>query len=282
MSAAMKAAALFYARSGWPLVPLSPGTKKPLVKTGTDHAEAATCDVGQVERWWTNWPIAGIGIIPAAGGFVVVDVDDRHAFLDHRAAGHDYPLTACSISGRDGGGFHLWYRLPPGAPVPRGRIIAPGLELKAAGNLVVAPPSRHKSGRRYRWDVPPVFLGRGGFPVDPAHPPGWMLDTPPRLSRTAELPAAPASLGGAVATPYGAKAMRDELDRLAMARRGERHRTLWTVAWRLAELAAGGHLDPADMRGRLVLAAEHAFGGEDEPGEIDNAVAWAFEKGGLT
>src|SRR5690606_26926342 len=44
----------------------------------------------------------------------------------------------------------------------------PGLDLKAAGGYVVAPPSLHASGRRYEW-VP-------DYPEEPQPMPGWLLD----------------------------------------------------------------------------------------------------------
>jgi hypothetical protein len=274
--ALMRDAALAYAAAGWALVPLEPGIKKPLIRTGRDHAGAATCDREQVSAWWSRWPDAGIGVVCAAGGFVVIDVDGeegRKSFLEHPGP---FPATCASRSGREGYGVHWWYRLPPGAEVPRGRLLAPGLEVKGAGNLVVAPPSLHRSGRRYAWDVPPPFMAEGRYPVAPQPLAVWMdVERPEPVP----VPKASAALNGAVATKYGAKAMREELDRLARAVEGERNDTLYRVAVRLAELAGAGHVDEAEARRRVELAAEHAYQG-GERREREATIASAFRKAG--
>jgi Bifunctional DNA primase/polymerase, N-terminal len=268
----MRDAAAAYAAAGWPLVPLHVGAKRPHLKTGTDHAEAATCDLEQVGAWWGRWPDAGIGIVCAAGGFVVLDVDGPAGMESFRAHDGPWPLSCCSISGRESGGYHVWYRVPPGVEVPRGRIVGSGLELKAAGNLVVAPPSLHKSGRRYAWDVPPGFMADGRYPVEPQVPAAWMLEGSTRAP--ADVPIVTVPLDGATGTPYGVKVLREELDRLASAPEGECNNTLFRVAVRLAELARAGHLDGDDVRWRVELAAEHAYRGTDPRGReatIDSA-----------
>ncbi len=47
-----------------------------------------------------------------------------------------------------GGGLHRFYRTPIALP---SRRLGPGLDFKAEGGFVVAAPSLHCSGRRYRW-----------------------------------------------------------------------------------------------------------------------------------
>lgn len=256
-------AALTYARAGWATVPLVTGTKRPLVKTGRDHAEAATCDLDRITDWWTRWPDAGIGLVCGVGGFLVIDVDGdegRETFLAHHGP---FPLTTVATSGRQAGGLHLFYRLPVGVTPPRPRELGPGLELKASGSLVVLTPSLHGSGRRYAWDVPPSFMVEGGLPVDPQAPPGWMLEDPRGRREPLLVPVASTALNGAVATRYGARVLREELERLAAARPGTRNNVLFRVAVRLAELAGAGHLDVSEARRRVEQAAEHAYRGED-------------------
>lgn len=259
-----------YASRGWALVPLIPETKRPYVRTGRDHAEAATCDLDVIAEWVSLYPDADVGIVPARAGFVVIDVDDPDAFERYRDEAHPFPLTTMSVSGRDGGGWHLWYRVPPGVAVPRGRVLTPGLELKAAGQLVVAPPSRHRTGRLYAWDVGPDL-------VAPQFPAPWMLeaDRSPSL-RVAPRP--PESLGGATGTAYGVAALRALLEEVASAVPGTRHAILTAAAARVGELARGGHVDTEDASRRLTLAAAEAFAGEDAAHEIDEAIGWGIGK----
>jgi hypothetical protein len=49
-----------------------------------------------------------------------------------------------------GGGHHLYFRHPGGSVRNRAGL-APGLDLRADGGYVVAPPSLHPSGRHYAW-----------------------------------------------------------------------------------------------------------------------------------
>lgn len=273
-------AALGYARAGWPIVPLECGAKKPHVITGRNHAVAATCDIDQITAWWTRWADAGIGVVCAAGGFVVIDVDGEEGRESLNAHPGPFPLTTCATSGRSGYGSHLYYRVPPGQEVPRSRLLAPGLELKAAGNLVVAPPSLHNSGHTYAWDVPPGFMAGGRYAVDPQPPAAWMLEDPRAQRRQARPAPSAAPLNGATATPYGAAAMRAELERLAGAQPGQRNQTLFTVAVRLAELADQGHLDGPEARRRVEACAESLYGGHDAQ-EREATVDSAFDRIGV-
>lgn len=232
----MLEAALAYAKAGWAVVPLrEDGSKRPKFKTGPDHAGAATCDVLQVTDWWTRWPEAPIGVVPATSGHVVIDVDGEQGRETFDAHPGPFPPTACSISGREAGGFHLWYRVPPTAKAPRGRILGPGLELKAAGNLVVAPPSLHKSGRRYRWEVPPSR-------VPCQVPPDWMLEDPNAPNLRPVRPAQRRLPDGADATKEGAIRLRGITETVATAPVGNRHACLYWAARQARELYDAGHV----------------------------------------
>jgi len=109
-------------------------------------------DTWLIRRWWGRWPDANMGVVTgAASGLVVLDVDPRHGGFDSLAvleAVHGpIPPTVGAFTG--GGGEHLYFRHPH-TFVPC-RPIAPGLDLKGDGGLVVCPPSVHVSGRHYGW-----------------------------------------------------------------------------------------------------------------------------------
>jgi hypothetical protein len=270
----MLQAALAYATAGWAVVPLIPTTKKPLIKTGTDHAGAATCDLIQVREWWTRWEDAGIGLVPATSGHVVIDVDGepgRETFAEHPGP---FPCTATVRSGREAFGMHLYYRVPPGVKVPRSRQLGPGLELKAAGNLVVLPPSLHKSGRRYRWEVPPSRVA-----CQP--PPAWMLEEP--VKTTKHVRKVVVLKDGAQADDEGAARMRGILRLVENEPHGGRHARNYWAARMLRALHDAGHVAADVALDRLRRAIEwncETSGVPGDPKEIEETISDGWAKGG--
>jgi putative DNA primase/helicase len=152
----MLAAALNYAERGWHVIPLhdvtagacscvdgascsTPG-KHPRI---TRWQHRASADAATMAEWWRRWPAANVGIATGArSGLLVLDVDPRHGGDDELAALEAergrLPETVAVVTG--GGGMHYYFAHPGGEI--RSRTLAPGLELKADGTFVVAPPSR--------------------------------------------------------------------------------------------------------------------------------------------
>lgn len=129
-----------------------------------DWEGRATGDAEQLRQWWDMWPEANVGIV-CGDGLLVLDVDETGwELLEHLQAQHGrMPPTATVITGSDGG--HFYFTAPPDA---RSFSFSVGLSVQAAGKLVVAPPSLHRSGRRYEW--------QHAGPLAPA--PGWLLKKP--------------------------------------------------------------------------------------------------------
>ena len=79
--------ALLYVEAGFSVFPLTPKSKRPLIKWSRYQRERA--DAASVESWWTEWPEAGIAIVAGeiSGGLVVLDVDhyDFSKWLEGRA-----------------------------------------------------------------------------------------------------------------------------------------------------------------------------------------------------
>jgi hypothetical protein len=148
----LAAAALDYAGRGWPVLPLhdvtegvcscargesclTPGKHPRLRK----WREWASTDPGTIGGWWRQWPAANVGILTGAeSGLVVLDVDPRNGGFESLAAFLPLPETVTAVTG--GGGRHYYFAHPGGRV--QGRDLAEGLELKADGQYVVAPPSR--------------------------------------------------------------------------------------------------------------------------------------------
>lgn len=124
----------------------SPG-KHPLTQHGVNDA---TDDEAQVAAWWSQWPFANIGIATGArSGIAVIDVDPRNGGYESLSA-ITVPDTLTAQTGS--GGLHIYLTIE--APV-RGTVLAPGIDLKADGGYVVAPPSLHIQGS-YTWLDPLV------------------------------------------------------------------------------------------------------------------------------
>ena len=147
------AAVRAYLARGWAVIPIEAGGKRPLVAWEPYQHRAP--EGGDIDSWFRRWPNANIGIVTGRiSGLVVLDVDPRHrgddslAELERRFGA--LPVTIEAISG--GGGRHIYFAHPGGTL--RNRVgLAPGLDLRGDGGLIVAPPSLHASGRRYEWEV---------------------------------------------------------------------------------------------------------------------------------
>jgi hypothetical protein len=173
------AAALDYAARGWSVVPVKPHAKTPLVawqEFQDRHADAA-----QLRVWWRRWPDANVGIVTGpVSRLIVLDIDRAHggeaSLRDWQERHGPLPPTLEAISG--GGGRHLYFMSAD--PALRNRIgLLPGVDLRARGGLIVAPPSVHPSGARYRWRDGRSPAERPALPL-PAHLHAWLGDRTPR------------------------------------------------------------------------------------------------------
>jgi predicted P-loop ATPase len=86
---------------------------------------------------------------------VVLDVDPRNGgdetLEDLRAKHGALPETPGSLTG--GGGAHHLFAYPADVSKVKSGAIGRGLDCKADGGYIVAPPSLHASGRSYHWEA---------------------------------------------------------------------------------------------------------------------------------
>jgi putative DNA primase/helicase len=131
----------------------------------------ATTDETTIRSWWARFPDAGVGLVTGStAGFIVLDIDPRHGgqdSLNGLLTDHG-PLPPGPKSKTGGGGAHLFFA-HPGGTVGNATGILPGIDLRADGGYIVAPPSGHPSGGTYEWIVP-----LNSVPLPP--PPDWLLD----------------------------------------------------------------------------------------------------------
>jgi len=127
----------------------SPG-KHPRTQNGIYNA---TRDRGEIESFWSKWPDANIGIATGRpSGIVVIDIDHRNGGFETFEKLDAYlgplPITPMVFTG--GNGAHLIFKLP--AITVRKAAAGPGIDVLGDGFMMVAPPSRHVSGKRYSWE----------------------------------------------------------------------------------------------------------------------------------
>ena len=143
--------AAHYAAAGLEVFPVDPDTKAPLGALARNGHLSATKDADTIRQWWTARPDASIGArIPE--NVVVLDIDPRHDGLDTWdtiVAGHDLPVTRCHASGRNDGGFHIWFRNPNGHELKDRK----GIDVLHHGHRYsILPPSLHpETGQPYTW-----------------------------------------------------------------------------------------------------------------------------------
>lgn len=177
----MKTMALYYASLGLRVVPIhgvygstctcnNPACRSPAKHPRTQNGlRDGSKDVAVVERMWTRWPFASIGICTGIeSGVLVIDYDGDHAALQEapeffrRWFNDKMPPTWRATTG--GGGKHVFFRYDgEGGIQSRSRIWAhstkrrdgspvAAVDVRADGGYVVGAPSPHISGRSYAWD----------------------------------------------------------------------------------------------------------------------------------
>jgi hypothetical protein len=255
-------AAEVYAALGYPVLPSfepAPGGgctcragagcdrpgKHPRIRGGVWQA---TTDPATVRRWWRRWPMANVALRTGPGSFDAADVDSADGVEALRAVLHTAAVAppAGPLARTGGRGWHLLVA-PTGLGCPI--AVLPGVDWRGRGGYILVSPSRHPSGRRYRWirplrlDLPevPTALRRLLEPSQPAPPPR-------------ALPA-PAAGGG-----YGAAALAAECARVRVTPRGERGRAgrnaaVNRAAFKLGQLVHAGLLEEATVRAELLAAA---------------------------
>ena len=152
-------AAVSYRRVGWAPIPIKDHSKQAaLLQLAPYLNRPATKE--ELRSW--SWP--GVGIVTGpVSGILVLDVDGPEGEAELRKHGH----PATPIVRTAGGGLHLYFK-HPAHEVKTGIRVAPGLDVKASGGYVVAPPSKGPNGKRYEWVVSPEE-------ADLADPPEWLM-----------------------------------------------------------------------------------------------------------
>ncbi len=206
-------------------------------------------------------------------GFDVLDVDPKNGGDESLAAlvAQHGPLPATVEASTGGGGRHFLFRPDARVRCSAGRL-GHGLDVRGRGGYVVAPPSVHPSGCRYRWVVRDV-------PLAPWPP--WLLARivwqKPLRSEPAVATSTHIDGGG---SPYGLAVLRSAVAAIqAAATTGaHRHETLRARARVVAGFVAGGELDE-DLARDCLLQAWVGAGLAGRAAEAVRTIDWAFSQG---
>jgi hypothetical protein len=207
-----------------------------------DWPAAAATSPAEVRGWWRRWPTANVGLATGRR-FDVLDVDGPHGEVELRTLVEVGAVPGGGPLARTGGGWHVLL-----APTGAGNRVGlrPGLDWRGRGGLIVAPPSRHASGRVYRW-VRPLTA------TLPEAPAGLRRLLVPPPTQRATLPPSPGPTGRA--GRYAQAALEREAHRVATAPPGTCNHTLNRAAFCLGQLVAAGLLEGDEVRVRLLAAA---------------------------
>jgi hypothetical protein len=148
--------------------PCSKPGKRPLGPWKAWQSRLPTLD--EVVAQWEVVPASNVGVVLGpVSGLVGVDVDGEEGErILGELSGGDLPRTLTFTTGR---GRRLLYAIDRDSDIPTRTLSGRGGEVKvlAAGTLTVMPPSRHASGRKYRW-----LRGRGPGDIRAAWAPEWL------------------------------------------------------------------------------------------------------------
>lgn len=141
--------------------------KHPRTPTGL---KAATTDPEQIQKWWTAWPHANIGLpTGTANGLAILDIDGAEGEESLRRMTEKHGPLPATKKVKTGKGYQLYFK-HPGRKVKNKAPICqeyPHVDIRGDGGYVVAPPSLHYTGVRYATDHT--------MPADLATLPEWLV-----------------------------------------------------------------------------------------------------------
>jgi Bifunctional DNA primase/polymerase, N-terminal len=259
--------ALKYAARGVAVFPCWPASKEPACRRGFKDA---TTNPAMIRRWWlanSSYNIAIATGIVSRVWVLDVDGDDGVTSLAALEAKHGrLPDTLTSLTGN---GQHLWFRYDSPVPCSADDRIGRGLHVRGDGGYVLAPPSVHPDGPRYRWaNVAPLAIA-----------PDQLIALTRKRPTVSER--AMAAMSGRPQTSpdrYGKAALEREISELAQVPPGGRNHALNRASFRLHQLVAGGEIDGAEVHARL-LGAATANGLMSDPGDGPRSVERTIASG---
>ncbi len=154
-----------YIENGFSVFPLIMRTKRPATSHGFKDA---TNDLEKCKEWSDEPQSHNVGIATGTkSNLAVIDIDPKNGGLESLEKmksqyGFNPENTPTVVTGS--GGFHFYYDCP--YPIGSRNGILPGVDIKADGGYVVAPPSIHPNGKAYTFlDENTHLAQRKPFPM---------------------------------------------------------------------------------------------------------------------
>lgn len=245
-----------YVGQGWPVFPcrshaeenvdqatgeiITLGEKTPLTPNGF---KGATRFPRIIERWWSDWPDAAVGLPTGEKtGLFALDIDNKPGgangfdWLAEMEAEHG-PLPDTARVTSPNGGLHIYFKYVVGTR-NRGALGA-GVDIRSEGGYVLAAGSTMANGRSYKWETDTREI---------ADAPAWLLDL---LLPTSAPAHTQYSLSAATNNAYVDAAVDRELADLAGAPMGTRNNALNDAAFSIGTIVGAGALSEAEARALL-------------------------------
>jgi hypothetical protein len=268
LRAAILRAAIAYAAAGLSVIPIA-GDKRPVMDWKPYQSRAAA--PAEITAWFGQRRYPNLGLVcgRVSGGLLVLDFDhqaaDTYRLWREQAAPLSYRLPVVAT----GKGLHVYLRT---AEPPGNRKLAvdqekrPLIETRGEGGYVLAPPSRHPSGKLYGWlrggpPIPELSADETAFVVVAAQ----AFDQRPARAAQASTPkktrpalggnnAARATNDAARLESYAAAVLRGEAEQLQAIPSGDRNNQLNLAAFKAGRYVAAGLLDVQTVEAALAAA----------------------------
>jgi putative DNA primase/helicase len=162
--------ARFYCLTIGPIFPVHSAAKKARIK---GWPKSATRNHDVICRWWQRWPDANIGLPtgPRSKLFALdIDGDQGERSLAELQNRFEPLPDDCPMQ-VTGSGRHLLFGWPQGRVITNSAsLIAPKIDVRGKGGMILLSPSLNASGRRYLWEREPWIY------TPPPQAPDWLLD----------------------------------------------------------------------------------------------------------
>jgi hypothetical protein len=128
--------ALHWADKGLHVFPCKRGLGLPITERWWKEA---TLEKENIINWWTQWPAADIGCVPAKSGHYVISVLGQHGHNTLRKLESEYGDFAPEFTTETRwGGLHMWFR---GCALSSRDLIGAGIHVFGAGTFLYLPHS---------------------------------------------------------------------------------------------------------------------------------------------
>jgi|GEM_PF-2393850 len=138
--------AKFYVSKGFSVIPLQSRDKIPALKSWKEYQKRYPTE-DELQQWFGGNSENNIAIVTGAiSKLAVLDFDNPEALAHFDENDLETPTVITNK------GIHAYYLMPEGLRNFQNRDDLPGIDLRAEGGYVVAPPSIHPSGHQYVWE----------------------------------------------------------------------------------------------------------------------------------